>query len=489
MVSLLSIPFLLAGGGLRLFDFGRRTIPLAVWLAPVFLLGFSRLNEPIIAIPAVGTVIFLAALVAYRGVIPVPGLIYPAIVAVYAVIWTLPFLSDRLLFTQLPGFTSTLIFPLTWVLVELLSARFHPYGSWGSVAYTQYGNQPLMQLASITGIAGITFLVTWFGSTISWAWGQGFDWSLIRGGLLIYGLVLSLVMLYGGARIAFTKYQKTARTAAIGWPEKIMNSDQMMGLFTSSLVAGQTDDEGREKMRQLQGYFLNATRREARAGSKIVVWPEINLIILQEDEAAFIDQARQLAQEQSIFILMGMGVLCLGESKPLVNKSVLINPRGEVAFSYLKSRPVPGPEAMYQVRGDGNIPTYDSEYGRLASPICFDMDFPSFIRQVGQAETDILLVPASDWAPIKRLHHIMAVFRAVENGTSMLRATRWGTSSAVDPLGRSLAIMDDLVSPQQSMVAHLPTQGARTLYARFGDLFAWICTVSLAGIILWTVIY
>lgn len=488
MVSLLSLPFLLAGGGLRLFDFGRRTIPLAAWLAPVFLLYFSRLNNPLIAILAVWIVIFLAALVAYRGVIPVPGFLYPVIVATFAITWTLPFLADRLLYPHIPGFASTLVFPLTWVVADLLSARFHPYGSWGSVAYTQYGNLPVMQLASITGIAGITFLVTWFGSTISWAWGQGFDWTVIRGGLLIYGLVWSLVMLYGGARLAFTRYSKTVRSAAIGWPETIMNMDQMMALFSSTLVAGQVNDEQRAKIHRLQRYFLDATQREARAGAKIVVWPEINLIILQEDESAFLDQAKQLAQEMSLYILMGMGVLRPGEPKPLVNKSVLIDPRGEVAFSYLKSRPVPGPEAMYQERGDGKIPTFDSEYGRLASPICFDMDFPSFIRQVGRAEADVLLVPASDWAAIKRLHNVMAVFRAVENGTSMLRATRWGTSSAVDPLGRSLAIMDDLVTPQQVMVAHLPTHGARTLYARIGDLFAWICAASLAGIIIWALI-
>lgn len=488
MVSLLSLPFLLAGGGLRIFDFGRRTIPLAAWLAPVFLLHFSRLNNPLIAILAVWIVIFLAALVAYRGVIPVPGFLYPVIVATFAITWTLPFLADRLLYPHIPGFASTLVFPLTWVVADLLSARFHPYGSWGSVAYTQYGNQPVMQLASITGIAGITFLVTWFGSTISWAWGQGFDWTVIRGGLLIYGLVWSLIMLYGGARLAFTRYSKTVRSAAIGWPETIMNMDQMMALFSSTLVAGQVNDEQRAKIQRLQHYFLDATRREARAGAKIVVWPEINLIILQEDESAFLDQAKQLAQEMSLYILMGMGVLRPGEPKPLVNKSVLIDPRGEVAFSYLKSRPVPGPEAMYQERGDGKIPTFDSEYGRLASPICFDMDFPSFIRQVGRAEADVLLVPASDWEAIKRLHNVMAVFRAVENGTSMLRATRWGTSSAVDPLGRSLAIMDDLVTPQQVMVAHLPTHGARTLYARIGDLFAWICAASLAGIIIWALI-
>jgi apolipoprotein N-acyltransferase len=78
---------------------------------------------------------------------------------------------------------------------------------------------------------------------------------------------------------------------------------------------------------------------------------------------------------------------------------------------------------------------------------------------------------------------MQAVFRAVENGASMLRAARWGLSSAVDPLGRTLATMDDSLAAQKVMVAQLPTKGVVTIYSRIGDLFAWLCIIGLLGAI------
>jgi len=79
----------------------------------------------------------------------------------------------------------------------------------------------------------------------------------------------------------------------------------------------------------------------------------------------------------------------------------------------------------------------------------------------------------------------MVVFRAVENGVCMLRAARWGLSSAVDPLGRTLATMDDSLAAQKAMVAQLPTAGVSTIYSRIGDLFAWLCVAGLLGTIAW----
>src|SRR4030065_1585934 len=111
------------------------------------------------------------------------------------------------------------------------------------------------------------------------------------------------------------------------------------------------------------------------------------------------------------------------------------------------------------------------------------MDFPSLLRRVGKPRVDILLVPASDNKAITQLHHVQAVFRAVENGVSMLHAARWGLSSAVDPLGRTLATMDDALATQKVMVAQIPTAGVATIYSRIGDLFAWLCVAGVLGAI------
>jgi apolipoprotein N-acyltransferase len=67
-------------------------------------------------------------------------------------------------------------------------------------------------------------------------------------------------------------------------------------------------------------------------------------------------------------------------------------------------RPVPGPEAAMQIRGDRKLRSLDTPYGRLSSVICFDADFPQLLRQAGALGTDILLDPSNDWRAIDSWH-------------------------------------------------------------------------------------
>jgi len=74
MTGIDSLTWVAAGGILRLFDFGRWTIPLAAWLSPVFLIHFARLNDPLLGAALLWLVMALAGYFALRGVIPLPGI-------------------------------------------------------------------------------------------------------------------------------------------------------------------------------------------------------------------------------------------------------------------------------------------------------------------------------------------------------------------------------------------------------------------------------
>ena len=214
-------------------------------------------------------------------------------------------------------------------------------------------------------------------------------------------------------------------------------------------------------------------------------------MVLKEDESAVLERARRFAREHDIFLLMGMGTLDTGAARPVDNKAVLVNPAGEVAYSYTKITAVPGFEASVNIRGQGPIPVADTSYGRIVSPICFDLDFPQIIRQVGRSGADLMLVPASDYKDLRtvgQLHQRMAEFRATENGVAIFRITRWGGSGAVDPYGRRLAAMDDFTAQDNVMVAQIPASaGLHTIYARIGDLFAWGCVVGLLASVAWRI--
>jgi len=63
-----------------------------------------------------------------------------------------------------------------------------PHGTWGASGYTQHGNLPLMQLASVTGVRGIGFAIAWFAAVASWAWDEMFLWISIRNGVVTFAV-------------------------------------------------------------------------------------------------------------------------------------------------------------------------------------------------------------------------------------------------------------------------------------------------------------
>lgn len=198
-----SFVWLFLGGMLQVFGIGKWIVPLAAWLAPLFLLHFTRAASPAAGLIWVWLVLFIALSISNRDVIPVPGLAFFGVTALVSVTMALAFLADRLLAPQVSGFLSTLAFPLAWTALEFLGARLSPFGTWGALGYTQHGNLPLMQLASVTGIWGIGFLIAWFAAVANYAWDQQFAWNVMQTGVLLYVAVWSTVMLAGGARLAF----------------------------------------------------------------------------------------------------------------------------------------------------------------------------------------------------------------------------------------------------------------------------------------------
>jgi len=482
--------WLLLGGLFSLLYVGRWVLQPAAWLAPIFLLHFLHSSPHASALLWVWVALFIAVGVANRGVIPAPGPAYWGIVGSTAFLFALPFVADRFLAPRWSGLAATLVFPLAMVAVDYLNARVVPGGSWGSPAYSQYGDLPLVQVASVTGIHGITFLISWAASVGSWAWDRGFVWDVVGGGVSLYAAILIVILLLGAARLWRGRTGSGAGTAGEPGPHAIrvavlsslVKTFFVPGEVTRILqgrVAAEEREALRSKMRRLQDWFIEGTAREARAGADLVVWAEVDCMVFKEDESAFLERVRRAASEAGVTIVTGMGVVTLGAARPLENRALLIGADGEIAYNYAKSLLVMGWEAACAQPGDGRIPVADTPIGRIATAICYEMDFPWYLRQASRSRADLLVAPSNDWPVIKEIHWRMATFRAVENGAPMVRATKSGLSGAVDFCGRVLGIADTTFANVQVMVAHVPVGRVATIYARVGDLFAWVCVGAL----------
>ena len=194
----------LAGTALSLFAVHTNwDVPLAAWLYPLFLLRYSSLRAAQQGIPRVGAAVMIGVLfwLAVTGMLFVP--VAAAAFGFLGIMLTLPFALDRLLAPRLGGIGATLIFPASRVAMEYLFVLVAGFGSWGSLGVTQHENLLLIQLAGITGVYGVSFLMAWSASLANRAWESGFRWQAMKRETLAYVGVFTLVVGGGAVRLLF----------------------------------------------------------------------------------------------------------------------------------------------------------------------------------------------------------------------------------------------------------------------------------------------
>ncbi len=476
----MSYLWLLIGFMLLVFSNGiHNIIPLATWLAPVFLIRFLRTQPKARGLILFALVYCAAWVIMQYGIYPDLGVIGSGFGLIYGIIFFLPFLADRLVASKINGFLATLVFPATWVAIEFFLASMPYTGSWFALAFTQIDNLPLIQLASITGIYGIGFLINWFATIVNWAWEHEFSFSKTWKGATLYLGILVLALLFGGAYLTFAPADsETVRVANV---TRSFDVDEEVEYCRENFTGDELSTCYLEdiNLRSLDE-FLEGSEQAAEAGAKIIVWQENGLVVRQLDEPAYIEQARELAIKEGVYLVMGTKMVDKDKGPAHdENKIIFITPQGEIS-EYLKNHKVAGDEHRL---GDGKILFHDSPYGKLAALICYDADFPGFVRQAGKADADIMLVPAQDWAEITPIHGRMPLLGAIENGYSLIRNGYHGVSIAVDYHGNLLSQLDNFTTDERVMLADLPTEGTQTVYALVGDLFAWLCVLGSVGLI------
>ncbi|QBD78862.1 hypothetical protein EPA93_23915 [Ktedonosporobacter rubrisoli] len=477
---------------LSLFTFGKLNIPLAAWLYPLFLLRFVKTQHPLTGFIGVLLVYVIDALYWHYQVFGSLFSFFLVVLLILAIVQPLPYLLDWLLSSHWSkSWLGTLIFPLSWVLIEYLRTLVSPVGSIGTLAYSQYGNLPLLQLLSVTGLSGVVFIMTWLASMVNWAWQKQFAWRSTHGGLLTYSSLLALILFAGGLRLAlFPPVAQTVRVASLTIAPHAMGQVQRQdGDAIQAMIDGKGSLGDRQKVQAayapLQDELFTRSQNEARNGAKIVVWPETELFVLEENLPKLKARAARTASQSGIYLELGVGVF-IKDAPYTRNIALLFDPQGKLVWTYSKTHPVPSLDNS--TPGSGILPFVDTPYGRISNLICYDADFPSLALQGGQKHVDLLLDPSSDWAGIDPWHTQNATYRAIENGYSLVRSTDGGLSIVVDYQGHVLAAEDYFTSDPEGITASVPVKGTLTIYSLVGDLFAYLCMAGLAGLIVFSVL-
>jgi apolipoprotein N-acyltransferase len=456
---LFEIALALATGVLLRFVVDLHPVWWLVWLAPAPLLFIAIRFRPRDA----RWMIALAAVIGtssnfhyYRMVMPLPFVILA--IAAQALLWSFLIFASRKVIVRYRACWTVLAYPVFCVAVDTLMAALLPDGNWGSLAYSQADRLPIVQIASLFGAAGLLFLICLVPSVlaVTIAYGRG-----LRHGWLAYTLtaiLLASALVYGYARL---RRSVTGVETTFG----IVSIDDPIGVKASASYAGNI----------LEGYD-NRVQEVGAQGAQIVVLPEKIAVLAPPRAVEWQQHFSALARQNRVWLEVGIGI---DDGKNPTNWAWLFSPDGLLAASLEKHHMAPPERRAHYLSGTSyTVATIAGQTYGLA--ICKDMHFAALGRVYGQRHAAVMLVPAWDFAYLDGwLEARTTVMRGVENGYTIIRASREGLLTASDPYGHILAEIPSSAMPGRSLLARvIVANPLPTVYTRIGNVFGWLSVVA-----------
>jgi apolipoprotein N-acyltransferase len=378
------------------------------------------------------------------------------------------------------GISLLVSFPLLWVGLEYGRAFLVTGFPWASLGYTQYRTLPLIQIADVTGVYGLSFLIA-LANVVLYRIIRGFAAREpapypVKSSLLLLVLLLATVA-YGFKRLHMPEG---------GAPFKV------------ALIQGNVDQNIKwdpSFQEETVAIYERLSRKACSAGpSDLLVWPESAAPFYFQDEERYASRIKGLAKELNTCAVVGSPAYEKdGERLKYLNSAFLLSPWGDVIGRSDKIHLVPFGEYVPMAKllpfvnklvagiGDfspgAQIAALDTGKGRIGILVCFEGIFPELSRAYVQAGSRLLVNITNDaWfgrssAPYQHLS--MTVFRAVENRVPLVRAANTGITSIIDSKGHIRGMTP--LFQEAVLNGEVRLGEGETFYNRHGDVFAWIC--------------
>jgi len=476
------------GLGFGIFIFTRMsklvpTIPVAILIAPIFILRFIR-TQPArrgILLTLLGFLVTIN--IGLWGIFDMGGEISSLIFnlirsTLLAILYFLPFMADRLIYPKFKerGAVATLTFPvITTALFFFLTIEGPFEGSYQMGKFI-YGPTILKQYISLFGLPGAVFMTSWFASIINYAWENDFNWTKSKKLALTYGALVLAVVVFGAVKMSSLvgPESETVKIASVVFIPEDGQAVDMQEIYDQK-----TPHPFDERMSDI----AERTKIAASTGAKFVSFPEYSILIDEENRDRLITKSQEIAKDNNVHFAITYAYF-VQEGKG-ENILLFIDDKGNILLDYAKKYLVGigdiGETAVFK-KGPEIIQSVDTPYGRIGLSICRDIDMAKYLVQAGRQNVDIMISPAYEWPTSLVIN--LGYMRAIENGFSLVRPTYNGISFASDFNGNVLATMEFDPAESGIMYADVPTKGVRTLYPHIGDIFGWLCVVGFLGLIL-----
>ena len=385
------------------------------------------------------------------------------------------------------AFPALFIAPIFWVVLEFLRSYLFTGFPWSSIGYTQYKFLTVIQIADITGIYGVSFLVVAVNGAVA-------DIFLIRRRikdiplfpLLQTVIGLSLLLLFVISTFVYGHFRLGEKR-----PGKQL---------TASIIQGNIEQDKKWEpsyQSTVMEVYKELSLEASSSSPSIIIWPETAAPFFFETDKEYTEKLIDFQKQLDSYLLFG-SVLVKGKNDAenlLSNSAVLLDKAGKVTYIYGKIHLVPFGEYVplqkilffldKLVVGIGNYSSGDhylkaeTPFGSFASLICYEIIFPGLVRRFYSKDGDFIVNITNDaWfgkttGPYQ--HFSMTVFRAVENRKPVIRAANTGLSGFIDSNGRIISQTD--LFQRMILTGNVTTDSTRSFYSKYGDLFSYIWIV------------
>jgi apolipoprotein N-acyltransferase len=356
---------------------------------------------------------------------------------------------------------AAVIVPAFWVTYEYVRSLVSIHGTIGNISYSQITFLPILQLAAVTGIWGISFSLFFFAAAVAALLSRGP--AREKKALAVMAMVFFVCVFgYGFLRLSGSpKNPPMVKVALVA-----SDDSEMLMAFTPEQALGMYDRFG-TKMQTME-----------RQGIQVFVLPEHSGPVTDASVAAADEKLGALAKETNAFVAIGVDRI-----RPAVswNEERLYAPDGKLAATYDKHHLLPPFEDRFTPGSTRS--TVKEASGTWGMQICKDLDFQRLSRQYARDGVGLMIVPGEDFTLDGWSHGSIAIMRGVEGGFSIARSAKTSVLYATDDRGRVLARQSTMFLPFATVVTSVPVHHDVTLYSRWGDWFAWLNIALLAGLI------
>ena len=386
-----------------------------------------------------------------------------------------------------------LLAPVTWTALEYLRSTHSIYGfSWQGLGYSQFQSLPVIQMASITGVYGITALIVLVNAGLFVLLNPAFEkypvWRNSRKRIAV-STFLFLILCVGYGKWTLSQAPVYSRP-----PVRV------------GLIQGNIPQEIKWNpayRNEVLDRYRELTLQAAVFKPDLMVWPEAVTPFFFGRDAPGTEHVLDTVRMMHTPIVLGSPALKKTEpvlnqsaSPQLYNSAYFLSSRGAKLGRYDKIHLVPFGEfvpfrsilffidkmvvnigdfergeetTMFQLDGHG-----------FAVSICFEIIFPDLVRQpVKQGASFLVNITNDAWfgrSAASYQHMSMVAMRAVENRVPIVRAANTGISGSVDAYGRITEATD--IFKADWVIAPIHPQTAEPgFYSTYGDVFSQMCLV------------